>query len=708
MRRRTLLGRAGALAAALFAAMAATLSAPAARAGDFDAQGVYRPDPAAVAYLDFAEEPERYMPEDVEEECLAKMYETATDDEGLDGAGLLRLDTEPNCVERFLVDLPPEKGSYRATLWMRHGSVGAQMRVQYDDGSGKSLVAARFAPTGRATSDGWIELATNEFPVDGAETKAVYLRISSYAAEKAVDLDALEIVRAGEYVADRTCTGRSDPVCGPERTCLWGQCVLGRLHVPPLPADGLRDEMVDMMSSRLKIFFGGRRTRKEDLPTALATLESIRGAKTAWAFWSGWAKSIRQLHDWHTSAGSAVPGAVGPNRRLNVCFIEGDADASHHLWPKDPKYPDVLVSHVGSLGTLGLRPGDRLVAIDGLHPLAWAVSLVETDWGHHAATDPDVFAELTERLGGPPWTGGAVMLKYAKAFTVLRCQPESGTCSGPPETIQVADVPNETGDWDVACDNRPVYYLEPEKSPNPANHYVFWDFFRGRVAGTTEDEKIYGMIWDTLYGGGDPNGHVNGHIASAFEEWKSTARGVILDHRAGSGGTLDAPENVTKHVRPPGTAAVIRMPMEIAGDDGPETPEEGIAIFQAFAKKSPYSVGSPNHDPDLPVALLIHRDGSASDYLPYGMKGAPKVKIFGPHATAGAFSTFIQFAYWGGISFQIASGDTIGADGSALIGHGVQPDFVVPTRQSDLLAGKDSLFEAALAWVRSELKEPAP
>jgi C-terminal processing protease CtpA/Prc len=207
------------------------------------------------------------------------------------------------------------------------------------------------------------------------------------------------------------------------------------------------------------------------------------------------------------------------------------------------------------------------------------------------------------------------------------------------------------------------------------------------------------MVWDTLFGaGGSPS--VNDQILGAIADWKASARGVILDHRAGNGGTLDAATNMTKLVRPPGTAAVIRMPLEIAGDPGPVDAAAGLAIFTEFETKTPYAVGDAGWATTLPVALITHRDGSASDYMPYGMKGAPNLKIFGPHQTAGAFSTFIDFQGTG-ISIQFASGETIGSDGSALIGHGVEPDFVVMQKQSDLVAGKDSLFEAALAWVRA-------
>jgi hypothetical protein len=46
----------------------------------------------------------------------------------------------------------------------------------------------------------------------------------------------------------------------------------------------------------------------------------------------------------------------------------------------------------------------------------------------------------------------------------------------------------------------------------------------------------------------------------------------------------------------------------------------------------------------------------------------------------------------------------IAADGRALIGHGVVPDVVLLPRESDLLAGRDTLHEAALAWLREELE----
>jgi hypothetical protein len=694
MRRRDLSG----LAALWLVAVAS----PDAFGGTFDSRGQYQKDPAAAAYLDFSSPPERYLPPDAEMKCEPPMFQIETLEDALDGTGALRLDVVPDCAERLLIQLPAEQGSYRATAWMRHGSLNARIVVEYTEASGLPSTVAKLFPTGRVTSDGWVELASNEFSVAGAQVERAYIRLVSFAGVAGVDLDAVEVGSLGEFNPQKACTGQADFACGPDAVCIAQQCVPGQAYVPVLPHDAIRDDMVDMLASRLRLFFGGRQSRAEFLPDALAEVEGMRTAKTAWQFWNGFATAVHRLHDWHTSVRGGPDAPRPPSGRLNACFFEGDADSSQGSWPKDPRYHDILVSHVGP-DAAGLKPGDRLVAIDGVHPLDWVGSLIAVDWGFHSATDPDNFADWAERLGGPSWTGGGLILKYATSFTVIRCDSATMTCSDIPETVTVADLPPATGGDDIACDNRPSYHLSTN-IPSESNHYVFWDIFRGPIADTTPSEAIFGMVWDNLFGGGDPNGYVNTQIQDATAEWKAGARGVILDHRAGNGGTLDAAENLTKLVRPLETAAVTRMPIEIAGDEGPADAAEGQAIFDKFKTSHGYDIGDPGHDPLLPVALILHRDGSASDYMPFGMKGAPKVRIFGPHATAGAFSTFIEFTYWNGLGFALASGDTIASTGQPLIGRGVAPDEVILPRQSDLLAGKDTLHEAALSWVRQELK----
>jgi hypothetical protein len=688
--------------AAFVGALAIALgTSGAARAGTFDAAGDYRLADDAIATIDFTKAPERYIPADADASCQDPMFTAVMGDDAIEGGSYITLKVNSNCAERFLFPLPKKQASYRASVWMRHGALAANVFLGYADGSGLDDLSVQLTPTGRTTSDGWVELASNAFPADGTKLARAYLKVVDYASRAGVDVDAFEVREEGEFVAQKDCAGLGDPVCGAEQVCVYNRCVFGPAAVPVLPADVVKNDVVDVLESQVRLFFGGKLSRAEYLPDAIARFEKMREAKTAWEFWSLWAAGIHALHDWHTDTNMGIAGTVRAKHRLNVCFFEGDADRSHDTWPTEAGHADILVSHVGGDGTAGLHPGDRLLAVDGMPPLVWAASLAGSDWGFHIATDPAIEADLAEALGGP-WWGGGLVIRYAHDITVLRCGA-NGDCNGIPETIAIADLPNDGSSPDVACDNRPLYHFDAANNPDPTKHYVFDTFFRGAIAGTDPSEKIYGMVWDTLWGANDPNSSVNAQISQAILDWKANARGVILDHRAGNGGTLDAATNLTRLVRPPGVVAVTRMPMEIAGFDGPKDAAEGLAIFDDAKALTPYNVGADDWAQDLPVALILHRDGSASDYMPYGMKGAPRVRLFGPHPTAGAFSTYIELRGWGPLYWQIASGDTIGADGSSLIGHGVVPDVVVLPKQSDLIAGKDTLFEAALAWVRQEL-----
>ncbi len=678
---------------------AIVLGVASASAGDFDARGNYVPNPEAVGGLDFGLEfdpvARRYVPAGTPLECGLASFAQIQSDQAIDGDWVLQVNTDirQGCAERFLVDVPVVQASYRASLWVRNGSVDAQMTVVFPEASGRDTVIAKMTPTGRVTSDGWVELMSNTFPVDAPEALAVYLRVYDYD-DTGSEIDALEIVVAGDYVPERACSGIGDPVCSEGQVCVHQQCRIGGLQVPQLPDPKFRDDMVDSMQTQLRVFFGGRKTRLEDLPNALAKLDEIRNAKSAWAFWNGWATAIRLLHDWHTRARGGM-GNIARRKTLNACFIQGDADLTSAAWPKDPQYPDVMVSHTGTELAQGLVAGDRLLAVDDKHPIAWALALVEQDWGFWQADDNGVYAELVERMRGN-------LVRYATHFDVVHCTP-LGSCDDTPERYVVAEIPDGQTD-SVSCDNRPRYHFPTDDNP-PANHHVGFDFYQGRIRDLPIEDKVYGLLWDTLFGGGDPNGFVNSELKNAFSFFKGNARGVVLDHRAGNGGTLDGAATATYLVRPPETVLVFSSPLELGGWDGPATPAEGVAFFESLRDIAPMEAGSDTYDPDMPVALVTHRDGSASDFFPYAMKGvSDKVRIFGPGPTAGAFSTFYELEYWGGLSWALASGDSIGADGTPLIGQGVVPDVIVQQKQSDLVAGRDTIHDAAVAWLLTELK----
>jgi hypothetical protein len=111
------------------------------------------------------------------------------------------------------------------------------------------------------------------------------------------------------------------------------------------------------------------------------------------------------------------------------------------------------------------------------------------------------------------------------------------------------------------------------------------------------------------------------------------------------------------------------------------------------------------------LAWVNTLDVSANDYMPRLLRGRTALKIFGPHATAGAFGAVTQFSPfmpgWGGGSIQYQDsrfGKTYAELPSARweSGHGVEPDIVVAQKVSDALAGCDTILEAARAWLRSK------
>lgn len=659
-----------------------------ARAASFDAEGRHHFDPASVV----AESFEAKSPSGIgcENDCS---FESVSGAElALDQERYLRVSSGQSPFELDF-ELPHRNESYVARLWVRHGRVHARLAFEHDDAA-RGTEAAWLFPSGRKTSDGWVELLTNPFSVTGRDLTRAFLRVEGTQ----VDIDALELVASGEeYHSGGACLGHGDPVCGPDAVCIGQRCRQGARFFPPLPRVEDRSATLHYLGSRLQHFFGGRFSRKYYLPLAQAELAELEHANDAFSFWFGFERAVHRLHDWHTGASSALDGQIGP-KRLGLCFIEGAADLSQTTWPSQAGHADVLVSHVGPAGTLGLVPGDRLVAVDGQHPLVWAASLVSVNPSHHVATDPAIEAELAEALRD-------LIPRFATTFSVIRCSAAQSSCQPTVETLAVGDIESDV--QAPACDNRPQYHLDnpPEQFPGmiATYHYVPFLPWREKVTESDANEKIFGMTFDTLFGG--PGG-LTQFFLDSNDFFRQNARGVILDHRAGNGGTLDAPEAITRLVRQSASFPVGPVFPVVAGDVGPSDPALAAAWVQKLIDlgASSYQVGSSDPDLALPVALLIHRDASASDWLPLGMKGAPNVRVFGPHPTAGAFSSFYSFSYWSRFDFQLASGDTYAHDGSALLGTGIAPDEVVAHSQSSLLAGKDAPFEAALAWVRSRLK----
>lgn len=656
------------------ALLALLLPAAPAFAGDFAPDGTFAFDPRAVATLDF---------EEVDAGAGA-----AADEGALAGGHVLAL--AQYASSEVAIEVPKVRATYRASAWIRDGEVTATLDVYYGDR--QSEVVALY-PTGRITSDGWIEVANDHVRLDGARLQRLGFGFFTAAAKAAVD--AAELVPDGgpeafPTIANAACDGASDSAsCASDQVCIFSECRNVAGWVPPIPAD--RDAVADYLAARIHLIFGPYLERSVDMPAVDVLLGEMRLAQDRWSYWSAFMAAVRRLHDGHTSTNGINDYVLGQGPRpLTACFLEGDADLSHGIAPKDPEYLDVLVSHTGADHNLGLQPGDRLVAVDGQHPIAWARSLAGVNWSQPGISNHETFAELASSLRGS-------IQRFAGTLSVIRCDPQKGTC-GAVETIAIKDIPADppgTKVDRVLCDNRPLRHVPGA----PANHGMGEQVHVGLVDPAS---SIYGMEWESLYTTDGSDG-VGAALDAAVASFRADARGVILDHRTGNGGTTLAAQQLWSF-------AVPRYPSDLYVDRTFAEEEQPAASdaqgrFQA-ALSGPLMLyaGSANPVTDVPVALLVTQDVSASDWLAEGMKHGAKAKVFGPFQTNGAFSTRYMFGYWLSMGFVLAVGDDILADGTTHNGRGVEPDVVVLPKQSDLLAGKDTVYEAALAWVRSELK----
>src|SRR4030095_646459 len=95
-----------------------------------------------------------------------------------------------------------------------------------------------------------------------------------------------------------------------------------------------------------------------------------------------------------------------------------------------------------------------------------------------------------------------------------------------------------------------------------------------------------------------------------------------------------------------------------AKDDGPADTSAALALFNQF-QSSDDQFGSSKAHVEIPVAVLMTWDVSASDILLQVLKGGSKVRLFGPGPSMGAFGTFVQYSLWGLMRWSIGIEDSI-------------------------------------------------
>lgn len=609
---------------------------------------------------------------------------------------------------------------FEITLWAKGEgttpllTVGWSTRAPYGDELAR-VVAVR---TGRETSDGWAELTTG--PIDASiwdvPLSGVLIGLSSRAPSTAsIAIGALEVVPvAGSGVAPVACTQADvDAVCGPEGDCQYGRCVPGYAAWGPLPPRAHREELVNRWIHLATRVQGDRRAAEN--AKALVS----EGPPLAWysvgsrPFFAGIKRLTNALRDHHTSFGGPTATLLYPiasgggSATVGACFGPGRHD---------------LLAKPGEEGALGfvvyranesppsgvvLKKGDALTAIDGAPPLAW----IREVWGTHASALPnDPGADLGWAATGLAW----LIEKRASTIEITRCKSAT-SCEGADCEVLVVDVAKPlferirgTGSIGAlpgyfGCDIRFQEALT-KFAPNVRGENT--------VSGEIVRGDVLAIHFDGTYGS---------------EKWSPSMRAlfpadappkkVLFDTRQGNGGYGFNAETVIDLIRAK-TEPIGNLIAPVGAWDGAsvssimtaskpcyDAPGSSYACLftDTWFNAKPETIAA-----DARVVFLNTADVSANDFLARLAKGRANQAIFAPCPTSGAFGSVSSIPSllvgWGGGRIQMQDalfGPTWGslAGASWESGKGVAPDVVVAQTMSDALLDRDTMIEAAHAFL---------
>jgi len=595
--------------------------------------------------------------------------------------------------------------------------------------------------TGRETSDGWVEYSTG--PIDGSEwttpLQAIVLtaRVATDAGSSVlVDtafgpsqpspphildstayavIDAVEIELApGAASTPAACTqATADAVCGAAGECEFGHCIDAALVWGPVPqAAQHRADLVGRWAFQAQSLLSDRQA----VVTAVKTFTGIAPGFTAQTSPRGYYGQLNQLvtglRDSHTTLGEPpsvntvlYPLANGASGPLDLCFGLADDDL-------DTGETVFAVFSVGTKPSISevLLPGDVLTAVDGLAPLAWLTAYAARLLPYQPsdpAADPSHLARLLPKLLG----------HWASSVTFSRCQPGGG-CSPLPAIAlgdQVYQLVSTTGGYDGSTETCALRF-QPSVPGAPSDAATVDVPAVQIVPGGITSVQFDGF--EGAYDGtqANPWSGWEGPMASAF----TGGAPVLVDARLGHGGLFVLGEWLFQLLRgtdqPYGVFAVPR-----GAYDDPDPPWLLSANLGACGSLGPganlcawtggqtaFTVdASPAGEPSK-IAWVNGDDLSMNDIVPRLMQGRTAFRVFGPHASHGAYGEISQLppitSSWGAGSMQVLDmrfGATLAAAEAATwqSGQGVVPDQVVLQKVSDILANKDTVLTAAQTWL---------
>ncbi len=576
------------------------------------------------------------------------------------------------------------------------------------DGSTLPVASVRAVPTGRETSDGWVEYGIGPIdaqvlgrPIYGLllvpESRAMEeVKFAAEASERGgFLLDALEILPAeGTPQADAVCTDADvDATCGPAGACFAGKCVDGAaLYGTPLSL-AQRKEVVARALFVLEKHQGDASSVAR-LPAYKAALDALVNETSSRRFYAGMTAALHTLRNMHTSSGR-FPGSTSLNPDVTY-QTAGAPGACFGLVSRDVLGGGTGFAVFDTEKSSDLRRGDVLKTVDGQEAVAW----VRAAFAKYSISTPgqietdDAWAAIAI---------GDLLTAHSASFTVERCT--DATCSTHSEvTVKTGDRARSAATsgafasfvYTIPCDGRLSRIGDLGSGPPSAELF------------SSLPKDATGTVRVQFDGFSNP-----GFPSDAEKAFPVDTPKYLVDARLGHGGKTVNMNAMVNMLLPKGTnpfllildrgnlASVDDATLGCLGKEG------FSCLFSGADVVTSDGTGVASRT-TAKMAWLNGASVSANDFVPFVLKGRPNTRIFSAVQTAGAF---------GGISYvgSVVPGRTmdsiqyedarVGADlqsarvGSTVSGHGVVPDVVVTQRLSDLLQGKDTTILAAQAWL---------
>jgi hypothetical protein len=629
--------------------------------------------------------------------------------DAVEGAGALRVAGNRGVLLGDADSLAPlASGRVEVRMFARADGAMPELRVVYarrplDDRTLSFPMAQVVAlRTGRATSDGWIELSTG--PIDGTLISAKIgglLLVSPEDAPKGASfvVDALEVARVADAaLSGGECTlATQAQACKAGASCVEGYCIDGAVVYGALPPKETRRDVVARTVTYLTRFEEDRHASANAASGFAQKMPQIaETADTPEAFYRPFYESFGEVRGAHTSVPTPAHYAQLASMSSMVLRYSGsELNACFGVVEKDLAGGGRGFGVYQVASPSPLQVGDVVDQVDGEPVGSWVARFAAEQ--ELLAADPDSDAPYQASMLH------AFVMRFGKTLTVQRCTAP-GACRA--VSIDLAALrKTPEGIKQMTCSPR----FQLSVAPGPGQDV---NAYEAAIMAQGAD----GIV--SLHTNGEPLDDAN-WVSTVSSAFTTAQTALLVDKRRGDGGGGRALETWGKYMRrssdvglyfvgrldaslidgPPGFLDTL-----LGTCDGRST--AGACVHAGLETFPPAPGAMP-----AKVAWLTVLDGSASDMSTFFAKGATNVRIFAPNRTMGLFGGLgVMGGFlpgWSGGSVQFGDVREGRTNQERLrgwwhSGRGIDPDQVIVQRQSDLIANRDTMLEAARAWLLAQ------